>query len=68
MRGIDIDDVKTRFPGTQCCRSMPAAEITDVLLVHGTGLKWVTVHIWHVADAQRYFSSQQVSAAGAAGP
>jgi len=68
MRGIDVDDVKTRFPGTKCRLPMPAAKISDVLRIHGSGLKWITPQVWHATDAQCYLPRQQVGTASAAGP
>ncbi len=68
MRGVDVDDVKTGFPGTQCRLPMPAAEIADVLPIHGPGLIWLAVQVWHATDAQCYFPRQQVGAASATGP
>jgi len=68
VRGVDVHDVKTCFPSTQCCVPMPAAQISDVLLIHGPGLKWMPPHVWYAVDAQRYLPCQQVRGPGTAGP
>ena len=41
LAGIDIDDVISRPLGPQRPVAMPAPEIADILLVHGTRLHWI---------------------------
>lgn len=65
VAGVHIHDIEARAPGTQCCLAMPAAQVANVLLVHGARLYRTVVDDRPVRGRERHLARAMVRAGGA---